>query len=1141
MRKIFIQLSLLIGVLILLPGNWGNTQGMNIKSERVRMVLQDGHGSSIDRITWSPDGVYLATGSSDGAVRLWLKNGILVNELKGHSGPVSLLEWSRDSKRLIVGTYNSGWRSIRTWQVGSQSSDNIQMNVKKNGHSISAVAYNRMKEIIAIAYTDKSIRLFLMNGTLLKELVGHSKPVYLLSWSPNGNILASGNEHPDAFVRLWSSDGNLLHELKSPPTVSGLNWSPDGGMIAVRNYQNMGSIYIWSSNGILVSILHKVGEFGKLVWSPDGRMLATSGMEHNQISLWLPDGTLIKKLIGHNAYADALAWSPDGQVLATGSHDSTIKFWRSDGSLVSSYTWGGFPMRNIHALAWNPTSRLLASGSQGDSILIWSRDGDIVNELKANKDWSKALSLNLDPGLIASGDVEGKVIKLRHLDGSVIHQWVGNSSVGIVSLGPDGKQIASAEGYIESIICVSSKDGRVCNKELNNGLVTQLAWSPIGNMFASSSVYGHKNIKIWRSDLLLQTDFRGHVESKSSGGIQTVKWNPQGDMLASLDFSSSVIVWKPDGKIIARIKRGRVTGIAWSPDGKTIVAASVWDKTVSVWRFDGMFMGEFQTSGFFRCMDWSPDGSVIATGHDDGTIYFYKLTDRTLTSLKGHTGSIRSLKWSGDGWLLASGAEDSMIHVWNADGTIHSVLKAHANTKFVDWTARNKMLVSFSDDYIFRYWNITSGGSVSVLAFKDGSWFHYDTFGRIDCSPGGEKHIKFVKGLTPYEPDQFWKKFHTPRLMKRFMNGEKFAPIDINDYVPNAPKVAIVSPSESYREHKDETITIRVKAEPAKNGLGDVFLYHNGRVLDHKSKGVSVKVTGAYRDFTVALLPGQANAFVGGAYDRDGNAEGRSGELVVYYKPGVVIKPDMYVLAVGVSDYQTKSIRLVSPSADARSIANAFKDISGSLYGNCHAEVLTDGAATREGILRKFKELSARIKNTDTVILYFSGHGITRKGNYYFLPHDAKLDDLGGTSISVDHIENFIAGQYGNKVAVFLDTCQSGSVTGRLSQLAMAKSVEEQVIIAQLARQRGMLVFTAAGGSSDAYDVKGLGNSIFTYCLIDALKNRRDRIRDDKNLITITKLMAEVKAMVPGVSKKYLSEEQLPDFWGSRHDFAVGK
>jgi len=459
----------------------------------------------------------------------------------------------------------------------------------------------------------------------------------------------------------------------------------------------------------------------------------------------------------------------------------------------------------------------------------------------------------------------------------------------------------------------------------------------------------------------------------------------------------------------------------------------------------------------------------------------------------------------------------------------------------LSWNPDNSILATGSEDSTIRFWNPTNGVSITVLPFNDGSIIHYDKNGRFDCSPGSEKHIKFVKGLTPYEPDQFWKKFYTPRLMKRFMDGEKFAPININDYVPNAPKVAIVSPSESYREHKDETITIRVKAEPAKNGLGDVFLYHNGRVLDHKSKGVSVKVTGAYRDFTVALLPGQANAFVGGAYDRDGNAEGRSGELVVYYKPGVVIKPDMYVLAVGVSDYQTKSIRLVSPSADARSIASAFKDISGSLYGNYHAEVLTDGAATREGILRKFKELSARIKNTDTVILYFSGHGITRKGTYYFLPHDAKLDDLGGTSISVDHIENFIAGQYGNKVAVFLDTCQSGSVTGRLSQLAMAKSVEEQVIIAQLARQRGMLVFTAAGGSSDAYDVKGLGNSIFTYCLIDALKNRRDRIRDDKNLITITKLMAEVKAMVPGVSKKYLAEEQLPDFWGSRHDFAVGK
>ncbi|HNT11181.1 MAG TPA: caspase family protein [Spirochaetota bacterium] len=1098
MRNFVILLSILICMTLVFSGNRGDAQGNAPGNsvapapdgERVRMVLQSGHAAKIESVVISPDGNLIVSGSWDGTICMWSRKGELLRIVSAHAYGVSSVVFSPDGRTIASGSY------------------------------------------------DKTIRLWDLNGQLLKTFVGHDGPITSISFSPDGRMVASGSW--DKSLRLWRRDGVLLHTLKEHADwVTSVVFSPDGKLILSRS--NDKTVRLWSSGGLLKKVYSgfKTG-VDSIAFNNDGKMIAI--WTHGKLRLWSMEGVELNVINEHgNMSGGSLAFSPDGNELAGALWDNTIRIWNRNGILLR--TCHGHTGK-ITSIAFSADGHTIVSSSEDKTIRIWRRDGTQMHVINMNMSKIAFVKYSNDKRFMAIGSEDGEAY-LSSNDGTFYRMLRGHErGVSDVFFSPDGTIIASQSN--DGIIRLWKSNGKLFKRINEHFRFMRVRFTPDGKSVYGKQAYGY-NVNFWNlKGNLARTIPIKNNPSAADGLFGNALVSPDGQSIALMPATGRVSIVNLKGKLLYSLGNpsDRIVLFEFSPDGHLIASVSRAGKIIRLWSSKGKLLNTLTGhSDEITTIVFSPDGGMIASASSDRTVRLWGRTGELLGTLHGHSNAVEDVVFSSDGRMVAT-VSNKTIYLWNRGGKFLKSFSGHSNYIIrgsVAFGSNGQMLTSASADNTIRHWDVKTEKSISFTQFNTGNYFVSTDDGRFDCSPGSEKHIKFVKGLTPYEPDQFWKKFHTPRLMKRFMDGEKFAPIDINDYVPNAPKVAIVSPSESYREHKDETITIRVKAEPAKNGLGDVFLYHNGRVLDHKSKGVSVKVTGAYRDFTVALLPGQANAFVGGAYDRDGNAEGRSGELVVYYKPGVVIKPDMYVLAVGVSDYQTKSIRLVSPSADARSIASAFKDISGSLYGNYHAEVLTDGAATREGILRKFKELSARIKNTDTVILYFSGHGIMRKGTYYFLPHDAKLDDLGGTSISVDHIENFIAGQYGNKVAVFLDTCQSGSVTGRLSQLAMAKSVEEQVIIAQLARQRGMLVFTAAGGSSDAYDVKGLGNSIFTYCLIDALKNRRDRIRDDKNLITITKLMAEVKAMVPGVSKKYLAEEQLPDFWGSRHDFAVGK
>lgn len=78
-------------------------------------IQSDGEKSKdVTSVTWSPDGLFLATGCYDGMARIWDNQGNLVKELKEHNGPVFSLKWSKQGKYILSGSYD---RSAIVWSV----------------------------------------------------------------------------------------------------------------------------------------------------------------------------------------------------------------------------------------------------------------------------------------------------------------------------------------------------------------------------------------------------------------------------------------------------------------------------------------------------------------------------------------------------------------------------------------------------------------------------------------------------------------------------------------------------------------------------------------------------------------------------------------------------------------------------------------------------------------------------------------------------------------------------------------------------------------------------------------------------------------------------------------------------------------
>ena len=127
-------------------------------------------------------------------------------------------------------------------------------------------------------------------------------------------------------------------------------------------------------------------------------------------------------------------------------------------------------------------------------------------------------------------------------------------------------------------------------------------------------------------------------------------------------------------------------------------------------------------TGWVRSVSWSPDGTRLATGSDDGTAKVWDAAGgRELLTLKGHTSVVRSVSWSPDGTRLATGSADGTAKVWDAAGGRELLtLKGHTGLVWsVSWSPDGTRLATGSEDGTAKVWDAAGAEAVQDWARQD--------------------------------------------------------------------------------------------------------------------------------------------------------------------------------------------------------------------------------------------------------------------------------------------------------------------------------------------------------------------------------------------------------------------------------------
>lgn len=885
---------------------------------------------------------------------------------------------------------------------------------------------------------------------------------------------------------------------------------------------------------------------GKLVaaaLSPDGSVVAVAGNSGQQwdgnASVYIFDvgtGALLRRLSTPTAAGiSSLSFSASGNIVATGHMAGNgLRVWdvTSGRLLAKDSDYDG----DCWGLGWNG-DRCLASTDEKGFIRLYNLPDDIEPTNLLTPARKVAATSGLEPYAI--------------------------------TFSPDGKELAV--GYEDKAVVsiLSADDLRLLHqpntKGISNGSLCAVSWSNDGRKLAAGggwAINGSNPIRVWseagrgaHEDVPLSADTLFHLCSLPSGGFLYAAADPSWGLLpAGKDRIKEL------GKPPITDHRGGEDYFRLAPDATTVgfCYRGQSDSPVS---FDiigrRLRMGGFATEGLRKPRRDQPGMKLTNwLGTKDP-----KLNGQSL-GLLNETSRCYAFGPPGAGFVLGSHLS---LRSFDSLGLRKWALDVPGEVWAVNQSEMGKLVVAAYGDGTIR-WHRNDLGGMEVLAFFPHAdkkrWVLWTPEGYYDCSPGGQDligwHVNRRKDEAAdfFPCSQFAKTFYRPDVIDELLStwdtklalaaadakaNRRETPVQrIEDVMAKMqpPVIELVGAGDLTPQAGSVTLSYRVRH--GSSALTRMRLLMDGRPIntpvtlpsDEKAEA-STSVPVPQEGCLLALLAENSTSVSVPATLRVPPTTLPPSAAIT----PPVLKPSLYILSVGVSDYSDVSgLRDLGLAAkDAQDLASAFKQQEGLLYQKVELRVLTDKEATATNIKDGLDWVRQQTTAKDVCAILLAGHGDNdNQGHYFFCPHDFDNSRRLSTTVGFDVIKETVSTLPG-KVLFFIDTCHAGNALGKMVATRSGSSGPDINRIANelSGDENGAVVFSSSTGRQLSQEKGEWGNGAFTKAVVEGINGEADLLKNGK--ITIASLetyVAErVKTLTGGEQTPTVAKPQnVPDF-----------
>jgi len=562
-----------------------------------------------------------------------------------------------------------------------------------------------------------------------------------------------------------------------------------------------------------------------------------------------------------------------------------------------------------------------------------------------------------------------------------------------------------------------------------------------------------------------------------------------------------------------------------TPDGNTLIAWNSFELTDGA---SDLFVYDLTTGavqlqiqeadeGWTTCAAFDPAGRFIATGTWGNQVnLFDRSTGQFVTTLAGHKSALQTLAFSQDGKYLYSSGSDGQTIIWDMASQTYLAMLMHVDMG--DW-------IVLGPNGLFD----ASGPAMELMyytLYDQGQW-------------------------EVIELEQLKARYYEPGLLPKLLglSDEPLRSVEGFADVPLYPEVALSI-------EQDE---LRIRLTPRNGGIGPISLFINGKEVTDNANPSNA------RDFTYDLRPLQqfmyrhpdsTNVISLRAY----NAAGwlKSPAISRKYVPGAwtrgsgsndrgastrSVKPTIYIVAVGTSNYASEKMKLKYADQDAKMMALALKSVGQQLFPELNkpevACLSTDQAAqdtlvseniswayaSKDNISETFAGLRQKARPEDIVIVYFSGHGVTygsaEQSQFYYLTHGVVSEDMSDEevrrqfAVSTEEMTEWLNGIPALKQVLVIDACNSGKVVESL--MAGTRNINSSQIRAldRMQDRTGMFILSGSAADKVSYEASAYGQGLLTYALLHGMKGVATRETADGELVDVMQLFQYARDEVP--------------------------